>query len=171
MGTQSKPPLPRLFEIAFKQLDREILRFLYRYTNSREDALDLFQETWLRAYRAYPTFKARPNAADGFRPWIFRIAANVCRNHARDAARRRRVIAPGGKGHPDRPEGAARGATHGVQSLKQKISQLPEKQGRALAMRKFEGMDYPEIAAALKCSLESARANVHQALKKLRSEK
>ena len=35
-------------------MEREIMRFLMRSTGDREDAMDLFQETWLRAYRAYP---------------------------------------------------------------------------------------------------------------------
>ena len=61
-------------------MEREIMRFLMRSTGDREDAMDLFQETWLRAYRAYPTLQSE----DGLRPWIYRIASNLCRNRARD---------------------------------------------------------------------------------------
>src|SRR5882672_12105192 len=80
--------IPPPFDVAVKSMEREIMRFLMRSTGDREDAKDLFQETWLRAYRAYPTLKSE----DGLRPWIFRIASNLCRNRVRDKTRRRRVI-------------------------------------------------------------------------------
>ena len=80
--------LPPPFEDAVKTMEREIMRFLMRSTGDRDDAMDLFQETWLRAYRAYPTLQSE----DGLRPWIFRIASNLCRNRARDRMRRGRVI-------------------------------------------------------------------------------
>ena len=83
-----KLELPPPFEEAVKAMEREIMRFLVRSTGDRDDAMDLFQETWLRAYRAYPTLQS----ADGLRPWVFRIASNLCRNRARDRMRRGRVI-------------------------------------------------------------------------------
>src|ERR1700683_5670423 len=82
--------LPPPFEEAIRRHDREIMRFLIRVTSDREDALDLFQETFLRAYRAYPELDSEA----GLRPWLFKIAANLCRNRARDRARHSRVIAP-----------------------------------------------------------------------------
>ncbi len=54
--------------------------------------------------------------------------------------------------------------------MKRSIARLPGKQGQALMMRKFAGLEYAEIATALDCSAESARASVYQALKKLRLE-
>ena len=85
MSAVEKFKLPPLFDDAVRAMEREIMRYLVRSTGSREDAMDLFQETWLRAYRAYPTLKS----ADGLRPWIFRIASNLCRNRVRDKTRRR----------------------------------------------------------------------------------
>src|ERR1039457_2411065 len=83
------PTVPLAFEDAMPRHDREIMRFLVRMTRDREDALDLFQETFLRAYRAYPDLDSEA----GLRPWLFKIAANLCRNRARDRARHSRVIA------------------------------------------------------------------------------
>src|SRR5260370_9650050 len=88
MGAVEKLKLPPPFEDAVRLMEREIMRFLMRSTGDRDDAMDLFQETWLRAYRAYPTLQSE----DGLRPWIFRIASNLCRNRARDRMRRGRVI-------------------------------------------------------------------------------
>src|SRR5208283_370245 len=87
----SKSPidgLPPPFEETMQRHEREIMRFLLRTTRDREDSLDLFQETWLRAYRAYPKL----DGADGIRPWLYRIATNLCLNRVRDRARRTRVI-------------------------------------------------------------------------------
>jgi RNA polymerase sigma-70 factor (ECF subfamily) len=161
--------LPPPFEDAVKTMEREIMRFLMRSTGDRDDAMDLFQETWLRAYRAYPTLQSE----DGLRPWIFRIASNLCRNRARDRMRRGRVISHESAdceslAHrtPHHLNGGPEGALH----LKRSIARLPGKQGQALMMRKFAGLEYAEIGTALNCSAESARACVYQALKKLRLE-
>src|ERR1039457_6416384 len=97
IGRAYEMGIPPPFEEAVKSMEREIMRFLMRSTGDREDAMDLFQETWLRAYRAYPTLQS----ADGLRPWSFRIASNLCRNRARDRMRRGRVIAN------ENPAGAA----------------------------------------------------------------
>lgn len=165
----AKLKLPPPFEEAVRTLEREIMRFLFRSTGDRDDAMDLFQETWLRAYRAYPTLRSE----DGLRPWIFRIASNLCRNRARDRTRRSRVIAhdteitdaiAGGDGASWR-DGYA-GALH----LKRVVAKLPAKQGQALMMRKVGGLEYAEIGAALNCSVESARASVSLALKKLKAD-
>ena len=56
-----------------------------------------------------------------------------------------------------------------VLELKSAIAGLPDKQRQALVMRKFGGLEYDAIAAALDCSPESARAGVYQALKKLKA--
>lgn len=163
--------LPPPFEDAVRTMEREIMRFLVRSTGDRDDAMDLFQETWLRAYRAYPTLQSE----DGLRPWIFRIASNLCRNRARDRMRRGRVIS--NESADSESESIERRAAHhlnggpeGALHLKRSIARLPGKQGQALMMRKFAGLEYAEIGTALNCSAESARACVYQALKKLRIE-
>src|ERR1700730_17132444 len=89
-------PLPRLtlpppLEGALSRHEREIMRFLLRMTRDQDDALDLFQETWLRAYRAYPQL----DSENGLRPWLYRIATNLCRTRTLDNMRRARVISNG----------------------------------------------------------------------------
>ncbi|MFZ0889151.1 MAG: sigma-70 family RNA polymerase sigma factor [Candidatus Binataceae bacterium] len=168
MDSRLEFKLPPPFEEAVRSHESAIMRFLLRMTANRDDALDLFQETWLRAYRAYPQLKS----ADGMRPWLFRIATNLCRNRARDNFRRSRAIsramsdptvtaaAPGSHAH---------GIADGVIHMRRLIAGLPDKQRLALTMRKFGGLDYREIGAALECSAASARANVCQALRRLRA--
>lgn len=165
MSPAAKLALPPPFEEAVSRHEREIMRFLLRMTHDREDALDLFQETWLRAYRAYPQLDSEA----GLRPWLYRIATNLCRNRARDHARRSRVISNGADpARTDHGSATAVADGHaGMLNLKHAIARLPHKQGQALVMRKFAGMEYDEIGAALECSADSARANVYQALRKL----
>ncbi len=163
MKTPTTFELPPSFDDAVARHERELMRFLLRTTRDQDDALDLFQETWLRAYRAWPKLES----AAGLRPWLYRIATNLCLNRARDRMRRARVI---GDEELDLAQvaGSSNGAHDGVLNLKAAISQLPHNQREALVMRKFGGLEYAEIATALGCSAESARAGVYQALKKLK---
>ncbi len=159
------PGLPAPFEEAIRPYERELMRFVLRMSGNRDDAMELFQETCLRAYQAYP----RLTDADGIRPWLYRIATNLCRNHARDARRRTRVIVEADTNHRE-PTIDETGAGHDSAMMTTLIAALPYKQREALTMRKLVGLDYGEIAAALGCSAEGARANVSLALKKLRAE-
>ena len=67
-----------------------------------------------------------------------------------------------------RAPASSNGAHEGVLHLKAAVAHLPHNQREALVMRKFGGLEYAEIATALGCSAESARAGVYQALKKLK---
>ena len=168
---RDKLPLPIPFEEIMRRHERGIMRFLLRVSKDREDAADLFQETWLRAYRAYP----RLDPDRDVRPWLYAIAVNLCRNRARDKARRRRVMAAvenekwsldrSGKVHRSITENDGYAFLH----LRELIAALPAKQREALHLRYFAGLDYAEIAAAMDCSQQSARANVSQAMRKLKS--
>ena len=162
-------PMPPPFEEALHRHEGEIMRFLVRSTRDHDDALDLFQETWLRAYRAYP----RLDSAAGLRPWLYRIATNLCLNRTRARVRRSRVIAETSEADEAQLALATASTNHaspeGVIHLRAAIEKLPRKQRAALIMRKFGGLEYDEIALALECSCESARAGVYQALKKLKT--
>jgi len=163
--------LPLPFEQIMRRHEREIMRYLLRALGDRDDAADLFQETWLRAYRAYPRLEADREV----RSWLYAIAVNLCRNRSRDGARRRRVIVA-----DDQHDSAAERAGKSQRShnenegyatvrLGELISALPGKQREALQLRYFAGLDYPEIAEIMECSQPAARANVSQALRKLKS--
>ena len=168
---REKLQLPLSFERIIECHQREIMRYLLRATGDREDAADLFQETWLRAYRAYPRLEPESDV----RPWLYAIAVNLCRNRVRDGARRARIIvaeageSPAadklGKGRRPLDENDGYAAVH----MRELMSALPAKQREALHLRYFAGLDYGDIAAAMNCSQQSARANVSQAVKKIKS--
>jgi RNA polymerase sigma factor (sigma-70 family) len=164
MDAKLKLKLPPPFDEAMHRHEREIMRFIVRAIGDRDDALDLFQETWLRAYRSYQHL----DSADGLRPWLFRIATNLCLNRKRDRARRARVIADVEFSEED--AGGVAPMHDSALHLKSMLRRLPNKQRQALIMRKLGGLDYGEIASALECSEEAARAGVYLAMKKLRAE-
>ena len=151
--------------------EREIMRYLLRVSGNREDAADLFQETWLRAYRAYPHL----DPGSLVRPWLYAIAGNLCRNRARDFARRDRVVSS----NSDHSVTAHAMAKHhsfdhenegfAVVHIRELIADLPAKQQEALQLRYFAGLSYPAIAAAMGSSELTARSNVSQALRKLKA--
>lgn len=145
----------------------EIYRFLRRVTPRPTGAEDLTQETFLRAYRSHRTLPAEANA----RAWLFTIAANVARNDARSESRRQRAHAAvreighdGGRPGPEL-QTLVNEAGHALAAA---ITGLPLKQRLAFTLRKLHELEYEEIARSLDCSPESARANVFQALRRIR---
>jgi RNA polymerase sigma-70 factor (ECF subfamily) len=147
--------------------------YLLRFTRNPPDAQDLFQETFLRAHRAYA---ALPADAD-HRAWLMRIAINLSKNYVRDRRRRYRVLADESHGHGGDavPQTQTGMDTEGMMisretahTLMAAIDALPFRQRTALVQRQFEGLDYQAIADNLACSPEAARAHVYQALRKLR---
>jgi len=163
--------LPVPFDEIMRRHERELLRYLLRVTANREDALDLFQETWLRAYRAYP--RLRPESR--LRPWLYAIAVNLSRNRARDGVRRARVLAANRKDHVvadgiDGGDGRSCGNDgYATVRVGEVISSLSRRQREAVRLRYISGLGYEEIAEMMHCSEENARANVSQAVKKLKS--
>jgi RNA polymerase sigma-70 factor (ECF subfamily) len=159
---------PSVFDQVMATHHGEIHRYLRRATARASEADDLSQETFLRAYRAWHRLPEDANV----RAWLFAIATNLVRNHARGESRRRRAYAEvratrvetGGDG----PEGATlfSEARRLVESV---VARLPLKQRLAFVLRKVHDLDYEAIGTSLECSSETARAHVFQALKKIRA--
>jgi RNA polymerase sigma-70 factor (ECF subfamily) len=168
---QQKLLVPRPFEVIMQRHEREIMRYLLRVSGDHEDAADLLQETWLRAYRAYPRLEPQSEV----RPWLYAIATNLCRNRFRDRARWAAVVVPDreelpaadmiGKNHRFDHENEGYAAVH----VRELISDLPTRQREALHLRYFAGLGYGEIATAMDCTEDNARANVSQAVKKIKA--
>jgi RNA polymerase sigma-70 factor (ECF subfamily) len=146
---------------------------LLHFTRNVHDAQDLFQETFLRAHRAYA---ALPVDAD-LRAWLIRIAVNVSKNHIRDRQRRTKVLVDEEQGYNSEQALSIRNSSDTEQMMISRetatallgtIEALPFHQRSAFIQRQFEGLDYDTIASNLDCSPESARAHVYQALRKLR---
>jgi RNA polymerase sigma-70 factor (ECF subfamily) len=162
------------FEDVIEQHHDEIFRFLWRLMASSPGgaatAEDLTQEVFLRAYRAY----ARLQPDSNVRAWLYRIATNCAYTALKRVQREdhRRADLPDADDTllpdplPLPHDQVASGETLDV--LRRAIGDLPPKQQAALVMRYLQDIDYADIAAALECSKASARANVYQAIQRLR---
>jgi RNA polymerase sigma-70 factor (ECF subfamily) len=155
------------FETVLETHHAEIYRYLLRLTARSNEADDLSQETFLRAYRAYRALAPDANV----RAWLFTIATNLARNHFRDEKRRRTAYqaadAARSQTDADAPDGEAM-----FQQVRARVEavvdDLPLKQRLAFVLRKIHDLDYDAIARSLGCSADSARAHVFQALRKIR---
>jgi RNA polymerase sigma-70 factor (ECF subfamily) len=158
-------------ETAFEEIvaahHAEIHRYLRRVMTRASEAEDLSQETFLRAYRAWAGVPRDAN----YRAWLYTIATNVYRNHARSERRRRlahaTVEVTRREIDVDDPEAEA--VAGEVRTITEAaIRRLPFKQRVAFTLRKLHELDYEVIGQSLECSAESARAHVFQALRKIR---
>jgi RNA polymerase sigma-70 factor, ECF subfamily len=167
--------LPR-FEDAIEAHHDEIYRYLWRLLDSagRSDAAseahDLTQDVFLRAYRAYERLAANSNV----RAWLYKIATNCAMSTLkRDHQGARQVVPFEEENELLQDDGSERPdmqvlAGEAIESVREAIQRLPDKQRAVVVMRYMHGVEYAEIAEILSCSEDSARANVYQALKRLR---
>jgi RNA polymerase sigma-70 factor, ECF subfamily len=158
---------PETFETVVAAHHPEIHRYLRRMTARASEADDLSQETFLRAYRAFPGLPDDANV----RAWLFAIATNLFRNHVRSEKRRSTLHAAvlatrsEAAGHDPEGETVYRETRTLIEEV---VAALPLKQRTAFVLRKIHDLDYQTIARTLDCSADSARANVFQALRKIR---
>lgn len=157
---------PAFAALVRRHQDR-VFRFLLRLVGSREEAMDLTQETFLKVFQSLSEW--RPEAP--FRAWLFRVA----RNAALDLLRRRRSLgflafdelAPdeGEAAWPDpapRPEQRLDDRRR-IAALDRALASLPAEQREVLLLRELEEMSYAEIAATLAISEGTVKSRLARA--------
>ena len=143
------------FETFYTEHGEEVLRFLRRRVG-RERADDAFQETFLRALRAY----GRLEHGEHLRAWVFAIATRVAIDVHRRAVP---VLEPADVPHED-PRPA-------YEELGELTEGLPPKERAAVVLRYGYDLTYDEIAAALDSSPEAARQAASAGVRRLRKER
>jgi DNA-directed RNA polymerase specialized sigma24 family protein len=126
------------------------------------DADDCFQEACIAALRAYPRLEHDRN----LRAWLMKIAQRKALDSHRARARRAVPMAE----PPEVADGGEPPLPVNGQPVWARVRELPEKQRMAVFLRSAADLSYAEVAAALDCSQDAARRNVHEGLKKLREE-
>jgi RNA polymerase sigma factor (sigma-70 family) len=124
----------------------------------RADAEDCFQETFLAALRAYPKLRDTGN----LRGWLLTIAHRKAIDHHRANGRRPLPVAETIEIATPDPEPEA--------GIWARVETLPPKQRAAVTLRYGCDLPHAEIAAAMGCTPEAARRNLHEGLKRLRKE-
>ena len=156
------------FERLAGESERQVYAVCYHMMGSREDAQDCAQETMLRAFKAFGSFRRDAS----FSTWITRIAMNVCT----DALRKRRPVmsldAMRDDTNFDLPDAgptayAQLEQKERVRLLREGLDELPEEMRQIIVLRDMRGMSYEEIAAVLEVPLGTVKSRVNRAREKL----
>jgi RNA polymerase sigma-70 factor (ECF subfamily) len=163
---------------SFNQLvlrwERPIYALAYRVIGREEDARDVAQETFLRAFRALSGFKGQAK----FSSWLYRITLNLCRDWIRRERRAPVAQAPEGV---DLIELASEAEP--VESIEDLVARrelgravakamamLPEEQRTAIVLKEYHGLTFQEIADLLDCPLSTVKTRLYQGLGVLRKQ-
>ena len=161
---------------SFNQLilrwERPIYALAYRVIGREEDARDVCQETFLRAFRALPGFKGQAK----FSSWLYRIALNLCRDWIRRQRRAPVMQAPEGVELVELA--SERGPVESIEDLVSRrelsavvaeaMALLPEEQRTAIVLKEYHGMTFQEIADLQGCPLSTVKTRLYQGLSVLR---
>ncbi len=151
------------FDLLVARYQRPIYKLCFRYVNNHEDANDLAQESFLKAWRGISRFRGD----SAFSTWLYRIAVNTCLNvrsgrkpevHELDE----RLVDP-------RPLALAEVERDSEASrVRDAVSRLPEKQRATLILKVFHDLTHEEVAGILGSSVGTVKANLFHALANLR---
>ena len=148
---------------AYEPLVRRYARFAeayaFRRVRNREDARDLAQEAFVRAFHAMPRFRpGRP-----FLPWFLTILDNLCRSY-----RRRFREEPGLDEVPLPPTDGGMETLDRRLDLERGLSRLPEAQRQVVVLKEVRGFAHREVAERLEIPVGTAMSRLHTALRRLR---
>ena len=153
------------FDAIVERHRRNIYQLCYRFVNNHEDASDLAQDVFVRAFKGLGNFKNE----SALGTWLYRVGVNVCLNRVAtkkvetepiDAAPRVDGRVPDALHEVMRSERAA--------EVRAAIAKLPPKQRATLTLRVYQELSHEEIAQALGSSVGAAKANFFHALGNLR---
>lgn len=157
------------FDILVRRYQFKIIKLISRYVHDPNEALDIAQEAFLKAYRALPGFRGD----SAFYTWLYRIAINTAKNY----------LVAQGRRPPGSDIDAQEAEQYDGQSLLkeyetperlllkdelqetvfQAIEDLPDDLRTAITLREFEGMSYEEIAQAMGCPIGTVRSRIFRA--------
>jgi RNA polymerase sigma-70 factor (ECF subfamily) len=151
-------------EDAFEQLVRAHQRYVfnlaYRVLGDRNEAEDVAQETFVRAWRGLPSFRAECR----FTTWLYRIARNVCLNRLPrlEAELRQTEVLSQPVASPDPVPDEVVSARERRAFLHSELARLPEKYRLVLTLRYLQGFSYAEIADVLSLPLGTVKTHLHR---------
>jgi RNA polymerase sigma-70 factor (ECF subfamily) len=154
---------------AFNELvlkyQKPLFSLLYRMVSNHEDASDILQKTFIKAFTGLRSFERRAS----FKTWLYQIAINLAKNVYRDRARIEQVHIDDVviKRNPRTLETLIWNESRML--LRQSLKDLPEKQRFTLMLRVQEEKKFQEIADIMKCTVGTAKANYHHAVQKLKA--
>ena len=160
------------FNVLIRRWERPIYALAYRTIGREEDARDVCQETFLRAFRALPAFRGQAK----FSSWLYRIALNLCRDWMRRERRAQIVQVPEDTDLVELASAAE--PSESIEDLvarrdmsrrvEKAMALLPEEQRTAIVLKEYHGLTFQEIADMLDCPLSTVKTRLYQGLSVLR---
>ncbi len=163
------------FDYLIEKYKDVVYAVAYRFARDPDLAMDLAQDTFIRAYKGIKSFKGRSS----FSTWLYRIAMNTCidftRKHSRSVASQAvpEEVAEYADSEPITRK-PTRGPSKQVltkelgEQIQDAIEALPEYHKSVFVLYEIEGMSYKEIADVVGCSIGTVMSRLHYARKKLR---
>jgi RNA polymerase sigma-70 factor, ECF subfamily len=151
------------FDRLVERYQRDVYRLCYRYVNNHDDANDMAQEVFLKAYRALGRFRGEST----FSTWLYRIAVNTCLSFrssrkppAEEVTEALPDGSPGALAQVEREETSRR--------VRDAVRRLPEKQRATLILKVYHDLSHEEVATILGSTVGTVKANLFHALGNLR---
>ena len=175
---KTKKPAPSVerFETIVDDFQRRLYGFALRMTGNREDAEEIVQDAFVRAYRALGKMAPEQRAELRLQPWLYTITLNVTRNRLR--SKKPTNVALDALADPDAllrdlQEGPAQPETiverdADMALVEKALLQLPMHLRAAATLRFIEGRSHPEIAEILNQPIGTVKSHVHRAVRILR---
>jgi RNA polymerase sigma-70 factor (ECF subfamily) len=161
------------FRLLVEQHSRHVFRLAFRMTGNEQDAEDVVQETFLRAYKQLGKYEARAS----FSTWLYRIASNysldLIRSRKRHEDKREQGSSeetdilqslPGNTPGPDRIMYSGEVSQH----VEAAMNELSAQERSAFVLRHFEGMSIEEIGEVLGTGINATKHSIFRAVQKLR---
>lgn len=152
------------FEILVRLHYRGAYNLALRFMKDHGGADDVVQNSFVKAFNAIESFRGDSS----FKSWLFRIVSNTAKNALRSRHERLRSDLE------EEDLGSVRADYSGIERaqtseiLRLAIGQLPERQRQSLELRIFEDMSFKEVAEAMDCPFDTAKANFRHAVINLR---
>ena len=154
------------FDTIVERHQRVVYRVCYRFTGTHEDASDLAQDVFVRAYKGLRSFKGQASLAT----WLYRIAVNACLNQAA-SKKTMEPLAPvcvdDLRSTDEAPVDAVLRSER-AKHVRAAIRNLPPRQRATLILRVYHELPHEEIARILGSSVGAVKANFFHALSNLR---
>ncbi|MCB1748707.1 MAG: RNA polymerase sigma factor RpoE [Gammaproteobacteria bacterium] len=157
------------FDLLVLKYQHRIVKLVSRYVREPSDALDVTQETFLKAYRALPNFRGD----SAFYTWIYRIAINTAKNYLVALSRRpTEVDLENDDGEPLDLEGLQKSLdtpehlllTEEIrETILDAMRKLPDDLREAIMLREVDGLSYEEIATVMDCPIGTVRSRIFRA--------
>ena len=165
---------PESFNQLIRRWERPIYALAYRTIGREDDARDVVQETFLRAFRGLSGFKGQAK----FSSWLYRITLNLCRDWMRRQRRTPVIATPDGvdlvelAGESETVETADAAVVRKdlSRAVARAMSALPEEQRAAIVLKEYHDLTFQEIADLLGCPLSTVKTRLYQGLTVLREE-